>query len=126
MYRATIDTNVFISGGTISAGSPSQIINHWRNQVFVIVSPQLISEYGEVLQRPEIMHFTGLSTQENYEYIQEVNDRAYKTSGRLTLGVLADDPDDNIVLGGAEEGMATHLVTGNANIFRFKNIRVLK
>ena len=92
----------------------------------MVVSPQLISEYGEVLQRPEIMHFTGLSTQENYEYIQEVNDRAYKTSGRLTLGVLADDPDDNIVLACAEEGMATHLVTGNAKHFPFQEYKGIK
>jgi uncharacterized protein len=124
VYRAVIDTNVFISGGTISAGPPSKIIDHWRNQDFVmVVSPQLIAEYEEVLQRSEIMKFTGLSTQENTEYIKEIKDRAYIASGRFVLTVLTDDPDDNMILACAEEGMATHLVTGNTKHFPFKEYK---
>ncbi|MGI8419320.1 MAG: putative toxin-antitoxin system toxin component, PIN family [Candidatus Levyibacteriota bacterium] len=112
MYRIVLDTNIFVSGGTISIGAPSQIINHWRNQDFVmVVSPQLVAEYEEVLSRPRVAKFTGLTPQENFEYIHEVMDRAYITSGILKLDVLIQDPDDNIVLACAEEGMATHLVT---------------
>ena len=124
VYRVVLDTNVFISGGTISAGPPSQIINHWRDQDFVIVvSPQLLAEYEEVLSRPTIMKFTGLTIQENAQYIQEVADRAYITSGALTLDVLINDPDDNMVLACAEEGMATHLVTGNSKDFPFTDYK---
>ncbi len=120
MYRAVIDTNVFISGGTISASPPSKIIDHWRNQDFVmVVSPQLIAEYEEVLQRPEIMRYTGLSTQENIEYIEEIKARAYMASGKLMLNVLKNDPDDNMVLTCAQEGIATHVVTGNTKDFPF-------
>lgn len=55
VHRVVLDTNVFVSGGTISVGPPSQIINHWRNQDFVlVVSPGLIAEYEEVLNRPKI------------------------------------------------------------------------
>ena len=127
MYRSTIDTNVFISGGTISQSPPSQIINHWRDQQFVMVaSPQLISEYQEVLNRPKIMKCTGLTFQENKQYIQEVTDRAYMTNGNLTLNILKDDPDDNMVLACAEEGLATHLVTGNTKHFPFKEYKGIK
>lgn len=121
MYRAVLDTNVFVSGGTLSAGAPSQIINHWRNQVFVLVaSPQLLAEYAEVLFRPNVMKYTGLNSQETNQFIQEVKDRAYLTSGALMLNVLTDDPDDNMILACAKEGMATHLVTGNKKHFPFK------
>ena len=124
MYRAVLDTNVFISGGTISASPPSQIIDHWRNQDFVMVlSPQLLTEYKEVLSRPSVMKYTGLTSQENSLYIQEVKDRAYMTSGMLTLNVLEKDPDDNMVLACAEEGIATHLVTGNIKDFPFKEYK---
>lgn len=127
MYRAVLDTNVFVSGGTISVGPSSQIINHWRNQDFVMVaSPQLIAEYEEVLQRPKIMKYTGLSLQETSQYIQEVKDRAYMTSGSLRLDVLKDDPDDNMVLACAEEGIATHLVTGNKKHFPFTDYKEIK
>jgi len=129
VYRVVLDTNVFISGGTISVGPPSQIINHWRNQDFImVVSPQLLSEYEEVLSRPNVMKFTGLTLQENAQYIREIADRAYITSGALTLDVLINDPDDNMVLACAEEGMATHLVTGNRKDFPFidyKGIHIL-
>lgn len=124
MLRAVLDTNVFVSGGTISVGAPSQIINHWRNQDFVmVVSPQLIAEYEEVLYRPNVRRFTGLSPQETSQYIQEVKDRAYITSGEFTLDVLNYDPDDNMVLACAEEGTATHLVTGNKKHFPFTNYK---
>ncbi len=120
VYRAVLDTNVFVSGGTISIGVPSQIINYWRNQGFVMVaSPQLIAEYEEVLNRPKIMKFTGLSSEETSQYMQEVRDRAYMTRGALELNILARDPDDNMVLACAKEGMATHLVTGNSKDFPF-------
>ncbi len=120
VYRAVIDTNVFVSGGTVSSGAPSQIINHWKNQDFVMVaSPQLIAEYEEVLSRPGVMKYTGLSPQETTQYIQMVKDRAYMTSGVLALNVLTKDPDDNMVLACAEEGIATHLVTGNSKHFPF-------
>ncbi len=124
MYRAVLDTNVFVSGGTISAGTPSQVIDHWRNQDFVmVVSPQLIAEYEEVLHRPGVKKYTGLSHQETSQYIQEVIDRAYMTSGVLTLNVLKVDPDDNMVLACAEEGIATHLVTGNKKHFPFTDYK---
>lgn len=123
MYRAVLDTNVFISG-TISTGAPSRIMNHWRNQDFVMVcSPQLLSEYEEVLSRPYVMKFTGLTAQENTQYIQEVKDRTYMTGGTITLNVLENDPDDNMILACAEEGIATHLVTGNTKHFPFKKYK---
>lgn len=73
MYRAVLDTNVFVSGGTISGGVASQILDHWRNQEFItVVSPQLSTEYDEVLFRPKIMKYTGLSIQETRLYIDEI------------------------------------------------------
>ena len=127
VLRVVLDTNVFVSGGTVSVGPPSQIINHWRNQDFVLVaSPQLIAEYEEVLNRPKIMKYTGLTSLETSQYVQEVRDRAYMTSGTLQLNILTNDPDDNMVLACAEEGMATHLVTGNIKHFPLAGYKEIK
>jgi uncharacterized protein len=127
VYRVVLDTNVFVSGGTISVGAPSQIINHWRDQDFILIaSPQLLAEYEEVLSRPSVMKFTGLTLKENAQYIQEIADRAYITSGALTLDVLINDPDDNMVLACAEEGVATYLVTGNRKDFPFSDYKGIK
>jgi len=130
VYRAVLDTNVFVSGGTISAGAPSQIINRWRNQDFVaIASPELLEEYSEVLLRPKVMKYTGLNIQETIQYMEEIESRVYLTKGTLSLDVLTIDPDDNIVLACAEEGKATHLVTGNIKHFpikEYKGIQIVK
>ena len=92
----------------------------------MVASPQLIAEYEEVLSRPSVMKYTGLTSQENAQYVQDVKDRAYLTSGMLTLNVLANDPDDNMVLACAEEGTATHLVTGNTKDFPFKEYKEIQ
>lgn len=92
----------------------------------MVVSPQLIAEYKDVLFRPIVMKYTGLSPQETTQYIQEVKERAYMTSGILTLNVLKIDPDDNMVLACAQEGMATHLVTGNKKHFLFTDYEGIK
>lgn len=89
----------------------------------MVASPQLIAEYEEVLSRPSVMKYTGLTLQENSHYAQEVKDRAYMTHGTLTLNVLEKDPDDNMVLACAKEGIATHLVTGNTKDFPFKEYK---
>lgn len=114
MYRAVIDTNVFVSGSTVSAGTPSQIINHWRNQAFVmVVSPPLIAEYEEVLLRPEVMKYTRLSAREVREYVADVIDRAYITQGVYEMTEITNDPDDNMILACALEGYVTYVVTGD-------------
>lgn len=92
----------------------------------MVISPQLILEYEEVLSRSSVMKYTGLTLQENTQYIQEVKDRAYMTGGTLVLSVLTNDPDDNMVLACAEEGLATHLVTGNTKDFPFKEYKKIQ
>ncbi len=89
----------------------------------MVASPQLVVEYEEVLSRPNVIKYTGLTRYETAQYIQEVKDRAYMTSGTLTLNVLTNDPDDNMVLACAEEGLATHLVTGNNKDFPFNEYK---
>ena len=48
------------------------------------------------------------------------------TSGLLSLDILKDDPDDNMVLACAAEGMATYLVTGNIKHFPFADYKGIK
>lgn len=94
----------------------------------MVISPQLFAEYEEVLSRPEVVTFTHLTPQENSQYLQEVKERAYLTSGNLTLNVLTKDPDDNIILACAEEGFATHIVTKNIKDFppkTYKGIQIV-
>ena len=131
MYRAVLDTNVFVSGTSISQTPPSQIIDLWRKGIFVLVtSPQLLEEAQEVLLRPKILLYTGLSTTETNDFIEEIRQRAYVTEGNYEVEKITVDPDDNIVLAAALEGAATHIVSGdNKSLLPLKEyhgIRILQ
>jgi putative PIN family toxin of toxin-antitoxin system len=116
MYRVVFDTNIFVSGtATITSNSPqSQIINAWRGGAFVLVtSPQILAEVKDVLLRPTVMYYTGLSVQEVHDFLAEVEKRAYVTEGVYEVWKIQTDPDDNIILACALEGYASHIVTGD-------------
>ena len=114
MNRVVIDTNVFVSGTAIASTPPSQVLDLWRNGLFVLVtSPQLLDEVNEVFTRPEIMAFTGLSVEETQAFLQEIQRRSYVTKGEYRIEPLASNPADTVVLQAAVEGHATHIVTGD-------------
>lgn len=120
MFRVVLDTNIFISGIKSHTTPPGRILDSWRNkQIVLITSPQLISEIKEVLLRPSILQLLHKSPSDILSFIQKLSQKTYITEGRFKVTVLKDDPDDNMVLACAEEGMATHLVTGNKKHFPF-------
>jgi len=112
--RVVIDTNVFVSGTAIANTPPSQVLDLWRNGLFVLVtSPQLMAEVKDVFTRPEIMAFTGLSVGETQAFLQEIKRRSYVSKGEYHIEPLASNPADTVVLQAAVEGHATHIVTGD-------------
>jgi len=112
--RVVIDTNVFVSGTAIANTPPSQVLDLWRNGLFVLVtSPQLMAEVKDVFTRPNIMAFTGLSLVETQAFLQEMKRRSDVTEGEYHLKPLASNPADTVVLQAAVEGRATHIVTGD-------------
>jgi putative PIN family toxin of toxin-antitoxin system len=114
VYRVVLDTNVFVSGIAIAPTPPSQVIDLWRRgEYLLITSPQLLEEVADVLSRPEIMRFTGLSIDETHGFIKEIKLRADVTTGDYEVEAITVDPDDNMVLAAALEGQATHIVTGD-------------
>src|SRR5258708_5518437 len=112
--RVVIDTNVFVSGTAIANTPPSQVLDLWRNGLFVLVtSPQLMAEVKDVFTRPEIMAFTWLSGGETTAFFQEIKGFSFSWRGGYHKEPLASNPVDLVVLQGAFEGHATHIVPGN-------------
>jgi putative PIN family toxin of toxin-antitoxin system len=112
--RVVVDTNVFVSGTAIANTPPSQVLDLWRNGLFVLVtSPQLLAEVKDVFTRPEIITFTGVSVEETETFLQEIKRRSYVTKGEYRIEPLVSNPADTVVLQAAVEGQATHIVTGD-------------
>lgn len=127
MLRAVLDTNVFISGIKSKTSPPGKIIEAWREQKFILViSPQLLSEVREVLLRSTVLEMLQKTPSEVNTFIQLLSQKSYMTEGNREISVLKNDPDDNMVLACAQEGMATHLVTGNKKHFPSKDYEGIK
>lgn len=129
MLRAVLDTNVFVSGIKSQTTPPGKIIDAWVAQQFVLVtSRHLLAEIQEVLLRPHILQLLKKNPGEVSRFVHTLTQKTYVTEGKLELDVLKDDPDDNMVLACAEEGIATHLVTGNTKDFpsnEYKGIKIV-
>jgi len=129
MLRLVLDTNILISATIEQAGASSKILNAWKqDQVTLITSPVLISEFKEVLKRPRIRKYQWMSPEEVDSLVDLLTKAATQTSGELLVSVVKADPDDDYVLSAALEGAADFIVTGNIHLLElhpFQGIQIL-
>lgn len=76
--------------------------------------------------RPEILQLLNKTPEAVTGFIRLLTQKTYLTEGKLALALLEKDTDDNKVLACAEEGIVTHLVTGNTKDFPFKEYNGIK
>lgn len=113
--RAVLDTNIIISALTTNnQSSPTrELLNRWLNDEFVLMlSIPLYAEYVAKLNAKQIpderkrVFLTKVQYSAQFVVLQE-ND---------IERIILDDPDDDIVVGTALAGGATHLVTYDAHL----------
>jgi len=111
--RLVIDTNILVSAALKPDGLPRTVI------LLAIVKPArlyvsdaILSEYREVLSRPEFKILKGLQQQ----LLQFINNHSHLVSPVRPLQVTKD-PDDNKFVECADAARADYLVTGNQRHF---------
>ncbi len=122
--RIVLDTNVIVSAALQPGGLEGQIIELIAARVISLyISPDLIDEYQEVLQRPK---FTKLDPDQVARLLTLLADEATVVSPQHRLSVSPDD-SDNRFLECAETAEADFLITGNKKHFpeRWKKTRVV-
>jgi putative PIN family toxin of toxin-antitoxin system len=115
-YRAlliTPDTNVIVSGTTVSTTAPAQIIQAWRDEMinFALCEP-ILTEVADVLSRPYFTGRAGWTRQNAQEYVKELREGSTIVPGTTPVHV-STDPDDNIVFACACEAEADYIVSGD-------------
>lgn len=111
--RVVVDTNVFVSGILSPLAPPGQIVELiLARRVTLLVSPEILQEYREVLHRPEF-GFGGSSVDEFLKFIEAYSERLTWTGPVPAL----PDPKDTPFLGCALQGRADFLITGNKKHF---------
>lgn len=111
--RLVIDTNILVSAALKPDGlQRTVVLLALTNPARFYVSTSVLSEYWEVLSRPELKIRKGLRQQ----FFDLIKKRGHLVTPSRRLQITSD-PDDNIFLECVDAARADYLVTGNQRHF---------
>jgi hypothetical protein len=107
------DVNVLVSGTTISATPPSQVMQLWlENLIDLVTSEPILLDLERVLAYPKVVKYTHMTDQEQQLYLKELRGGAKVVAGTLSVNVSADQDDDKI-FSCAVDAKADYIVSGD-------------
>ncbi len=118
MLKAVVDTNVFVSALLGSRTNISLYEAFRRRRFTLILSPELLAEMIEVLNRPEFRI-------PSYRIVQLVELIGHQAEIVTPTVRISDcrDPKDNMVLECASAGGADYIVTGDKDLLSMNPYR---
>jgi putative PIN family toxin of toxin-antitoxin system len=121
--RVVLDTNLLVSYLLTQGKTISRIINFWeQGDIVVLVSPTILMELSEVVQRPRLRQQMKVDPQ---VLIDTISAEAVYTSGDLALPGASRDPKDDKFLACAVEGNADYLATGDSDLLDLGSIQAI-
>jgi uncharacterized protein len=109
----------------VGHGKPRRLVTMLLERHSIVSSRQMLAEFVEVMSREE---FVEVGRSRVASFLSILVRRADIVSVRQTSRMIAQDPDDDIVLNTALEGNASLIVSGDRHLLdlkRFKGIRIL-
>ena len=102
MLKAVVDINIFVSGLISKKGNPARLLQLWYDRAFlVVISEQMLEEFGRVLRYPHIRNKYNLKDEEIEQAVNTIEKFAIVLPDLIELDVIKDDPDDNGNIPGA-------------------------
>ena len=117
-----MDTNVLISA-LVGHGKPRRLVTELLERHQIVSSRQTLAEFSEVMSREK---FGEVSRSQVDSFLSILVRRAVLVSSGLTRRIIAQDPKDDIVLGTALKGNASHIVSGDKHLLGLKRFRGVK
>jgi uncharacterized protein len=124
MVRVVIDTNVMVSA-LIANGKPRRLVSRLLAHHSVISSEEMLRELADVLSREKF----GLTKAQVNRYLSIYLSNSNMVILRSKVRAVAEDPDDDIVLGTAASGDAEYIVTGDRHLLilhQFKGTGIVR
>jgi putative PIN family toxin of toxin-antitoxin system len=122
--KVVLDTNVLISG-ILFGGNPRQILELViKDKIAAYISPAIFTEFKEVLIRPKF----GLPHEECFLIAREIEGQFCFVFPQITVDLIKDDPDDNIILECALAANVKYIITGDPhllNLASFEKIKII-
>lgn len=129
--RVVVDTNVLVSGLLGIKNSPSsRILTAIRNQqIILVISPVILEEVVDVINRERIVKLTKMRDEERKEFIDELIERSEVTAGKQMSKIVGRDVKDDKFLACACEAKADYIVTGDEDLLtlrEYEGIKIIK
>ena len=116
--RVVFDTNILISALLSMTGAPFRCLAlAHRYVVQSVTCEQILEEFGEKLQQK--FRFGEARAQQTVEEVRQFSVLVF-VPGQLH-GVVADDPDDDVVLVCAAVGDTSFIVTGDKHLLNLQS-----
>ncbi len=123
MKTITVDTNVLISA-TFWYGASYRIIKEVEEgRIILILSPQIIKEFAEVLDYEEIQEKIIHKNLEMKMTVAKIKELAVIVYPSEKVEVVKEDPDDNEIIECAIEGKADCLISQDKHLLEVKSYR---
>jgi putative PIN family toxin of toxin-antitoxin system len=122
LVTVVIDTNVLISA-LVGHGKPRQLVLRLLQEHTVVSSTGMLAELADVLTRVKFAEIK--SSQINY-FLTIVARKSVLVEVKQPFKIVAEDPDDDMVLATAHQGKARYVVSGDTHLLRMKEFRGIK
>lgn len=127
MIRAVLDTNTLVSAIINKPLSVSQEIyqNFISKHFLLIVSPPLLAEVEDVLNRDRVMKLHKHSSKSLQKIITQLARLSLIVSGKTEIKIVRD-PDDDKIIAAAVEGNADYIVSRDRDLLDLKEYQGIK
>lgn len=114
MFRAVLDTNVYVAALISRSGAPSEIVRAVIDGEFdVVVSPALLAELDDVLHRPALLRHVARDISE--DFVAWLRRTSIVVNDRDDPEPVCADPADDFLVALARASGARFLVSGDAH-----------
>lgn len=130
MIRAVLDANVVVSALIRPKGPPGRIIAHVALGTFeLVLLPATSSEIRRTVDYPKVRRRIPLTDEELELWLLALEVLAVRVEPRRHVRVVHEDPEDDIYIEAALEGLASCIVTGDDHLLRvgaFEGIQIVR
>lgn len=120
--RVVVDTNVLVSA-LVGHGKPRRLVFKLLEEHQVVSSRQMLAEFVDVLSREKFME---IDKSDVSSFLSILASKIILVTIKRYFKVVAEDPDDDMVLNTAYEGRATHIVSGDRHLLNLERLGGIK
>jgi len=119
MVTLVIDTNVLISA-LVGHGKTKVLVTKLLAEHVTVTSREMLAELADVLSR---VKFSEIKKIQVNAFLSILVSKSVLVKTRRHIRVIAEDPDDDVVLNTALSGKADYIVTGDKHLLNLKEFR---